>query len=278
MDIPNPDYQMPKFLGGHVWLGGAGPGDPGLLTLLGAYALQHADIVVYDALVSAEILQMAGPRAVLKYAGKRGGKPSTKQRDITLSLIEFAREGKRVLRLKGGDPFIFGRGGEETFLLAEAGIPFRVIPGVTSGIAAPAYAGIPLTHRDFNSVVTFLTGHGIGGDFPSSIDWSIIAQGSPVIVMFMAMKHMPDIVPKLLEAGRSPDEPVAVISQATTPDQRVLDTSLGSCVHDIQKSKIAPPAIIVVGEVVSLRPHLDWLSALQGKPLLPLPNTERDAG
>ncbi len=130
----------PEFSGGHVWLAGAGPGDPGLITLLCAHALQHADVVVYDALVGPAILEMAGPKAVMKYAGKRGGKPSPKQPDITLSLIEFAREGKRVLRLKGGDPFVFGRGGEEAMRLAEAGIPYRIIPGITAGVGGLAYA------------------------------------------------------------------------------------------------------------------------------------------
>jgi uroporphyrin-III C-methyltransferase len=250
---------MPKFLGGHVWLAGAGPGDPGLITLLCAHALQRADVVVYDALVGPGILEMARPEAELKYAGKRGGKPSPKQPDITLSLIEYAREGKRVLRLKGGDPFVFGRGGEEAMRLAEAGIPFRIVPGVTAGVGGLAYAGIPLTHRDHNPAVTFLTGHGASGKVPENINWRAIAEGSPVIVMYMALKHLPNITEKLLAAGRDPDEPVALISRATLPEQTVLETRLSRCVADAAAAGIEPPAVVVIGSVVSFREHLDWL-------------------
>lgn len=270
-------YTMPKFLEGHVWLVGAGPGDPGLVTLLGAHALREADAVVYDALVSPEILKMANPDAELKYAGKRGGKPSSSQRDITLTLIQLAREGKRVLRLKGGDPFVFGRGGEEALRLAEAGVPFRIVPGISAGIAAPAYAGIPLTHRDHNSVVTFLTGHGMSGDVPDTIDWAAVSRGSPVIVMYMAMKHLPRIVDRLIEAGRDREEPVAIISRATTLEQEVLETRLGECVAAARAAAISPPAIVIAGSVVSLRTHLNWLESLQ-ETLLPLPGNDRRNG
>ncbi len=250
---------MPEFSGGHVWLAGAGPGDPGLITLLCAHALQRADVVVYDALVGPAILEMANPKAAMKYAGKRGGKPSPKQPDITLSLIEYAREGKRVLRLKGGDPFVFGRGGEEAKRLAEAGIPFRIIPGITAGVGGLAYAGIPLTHRDHNSAVTFLTGHGASGEVPENINWRAIAAGSPVIVIYMALKHLPNIAEKLLSAGRDGNEPVALISRATLPEQTVLETRLSRCVADAAEAGIEPPALVVIGSVVSFREHLDWL-------------------
>ena len=250
---------MPKFEAGHVWLAGAGPGDPGLITLLCAHALREADVVVYDALVGPDILKMAGSRTLLQYAGKRGGKPSPKQPDITLSLIEHARSGKRVLRLKGGDPFVFGRGGEEAMRLAEAGIPFRIVPGISAGIGGLAYAGIPLTHRDHNSAATFITGHGASGEVPEQINWQAIAEGSPVIVVYMAIKHLPNIVGKLLDAGRNPDEPVAIISHATLPDQNVLETSLRKCAEDAMAAEVQAPAVVVIGSVVSFREHLDWL-------------------
>ena len=250
---------MPVFEAGHVWLAGAGPGDPGLITLLCAHALQEADVIVYDALVGPDILKMAGSQITLQYAGKRGGKPSPKQPDITLSLIEHARSGKRVLRLKGGDPLIFGRGGEEAMHLAEAGIPFRIVPGISAGVGGLAYAGIPLTHRDHNSVATFLTGHGASGDVPEQINWQAIAEGSPVIVVYMAIKHLPNIVDKLLDAGRNPDEAVAIISHATLPDQSVLETSLRKCINDAATAEVLAPAMVVIGSVVSFREHLDWL-------------------
>ena len=157
---------LPELEAGWVWLVGAGPGDPGLLTLHALNALRQADHVVYDALVDETVLEFANPRATLEYAGKRGGKPSPKQRDISSRLVELARAGKRVLRLKGGDPFVFGRGGEEALALVEAGIPFRIVPGVTAGIGGLGYAGIPVTHRDVNHAVTFVTGHMAGGETP----------------------------------------------------------------------------------------------------------------
>lgn len=270
-------YTMPEFSKGQVWLVGAGPGDPGLLTLLGAHALKEADVVVYDALVSPEILKMANSRAEMKYAGKRGGKPSPDQRDITRDLIQFANEGNRVLRLKGGDPFVFGRGGEEALYLAEAGITFRIVPGVTAGVGAPAYAGIPLTHRGHNSVVTFLTGHGAGGDLPD-INWKAISQGSPVIVMFMAIKNLPTIAPKLIKAGRSPEESVAIISRATTPEQRVLETTLGECAAAADAADLSTPVIVVAGSVVSLRAKLDWFEPLRGKSFPRRGGDEQNAG
>src|SRR5262245_61991608 len=182
--------ELPKFEAGHVWLVGAGPGDPGLLTLHAVNGLEQADVIVYDALVNEDCLAYAHPEATLEYAGKRGGKPSPQQRDISLRLVELAHAGKRVLRLKGGDPFVFGRGGEEALTLVEHGVPFRIVPGITAGIGGLAYAGIPVTHRETNQSVTFLTGHDATGVVPDSMDWASIARGSSVIVMYMAMKHI----------------------------------------------------------------------------------------
>ncbi len=251
------------FLPGHVWLVGAGPGDPGLLTLHAAHALSEADVVVHDALVNEACLALVRPGAKLEYAGKRGGKPSPKQRDISLRLVELARAGHRVLRLKGGDPFVFGRGGEEALTLAAHSVPFRIVPGITAGIGGLAYAGIPVTHRDTNHSVTFLTGHDSTGVLPEAIDWAHIAKGSPVLVMYMAMKHVDLITERLMTHGRSPDEPVAFVCNAATSGQQVLETTLSRAAADLEASGLEPPAIVVVGEVVRLRAGLDWLGALK---------------
>lgn len=273
--------KLPKFEAGHVWLVGAGPGDPGLLTLHAVNALEQADVIVYDALVNEECLSFAGPSAVLEYAGKRGGKPSPQQRDISLRLVELARAGNRVLRLKGGDPFVFGRGGEEALMLVEHNVPFRIVPGITAGIGGLAYAGIPVTHRDTNQSVTFLTGHDATGLIPDSMDWQSIAKGSAVIVMYMAMKHIGLIASRLMEAGRSRDEPVAFVCNASTDHQQVLETTLENAASDVEAANLKPPAIVVVGQVVRLRGALDWLGALEGRILKQDPlgtRQEKDAG
>jgi uroporphyrin-III C-methyltransferase len=259
--------QLPDLEPGWVWLTGAGPGAAGLLTLLAAKGLSQADVVVYDALVDRAILDLARPGATLEYAGKRGGKPSVKQPDISLRLVQLAREGKRVLRLKGGDPFVFGRGGEEAMSLVEAGVPFRIVPGISAGIGGLAYAGIPVTHRDVNAAVTFVTGHDATGEVPDSVDWAALAKGAPVIVIYMALKHIARIADRLLAGGRAKDEPVAVIAKATTAEQTVLETTLGACAEDVAKSGIEPPAMVVVGQVVRLRAALDWLGAIGGRSL-----------
>ncbi|WP_415776503.1 uroporphyrinogen-III C-methyltransferase [Sneathiella sp. HT1-7] len=251
--------KLPAFDPGSVWLVGAGPGDAGLLTLYGYEALRQADVLVYDALVGQDILSLTGPDTILEYAGKRGGKPSPKQTDITERLIALAREGKKVLRLKGGDPYIFGRGGEEALMLAAHNIPFRVIPGISSGVGGLAYAGIPLTHRETNSAVTFLTGHDASGEVPN-VDWEHIAKGSPVIVIYMGLKHIATITERLIGFGRPKEEPVAVIFKATTEEQEVIVSTLENAAIDVETSGLKPPALIVVGEVVNLRPHLDWYS------------------
>lgn len=254
---------LPELEAGSVWLVGAGPGDRGLLTLLAVQGLRQADVIVHDALVNADCLQLARPGAELEFAGKRGGKPSPKQRDISLRLVELARAGKRVLRLKGGDPFVFGRGGEEALTLVEHNVPFRVVPGITAGIGGLAYAGIPVTHRELNHAVTFLTGHDSSGVVPDRINWQGIAAGSPVIVMYMAMKHIGQIASNLMAAGRAPDEPVAFVCNAATAAQTVLETTLAEAEADAIKAGLEPPAIVVVGHVVRLRGSLDWLGALR---------------
>jgi uroporphyrin-III C-methyltransferase len=261
--FPLPQAAWPILGPGSVWLAGAGPGDPGLLTLHALNALRQADVIVYDALVAPEILAWA-PQAVLEYAGKRGGKPSAQQEDITLRLVALARQGKRVLRLKGGDPFVFGRGGEEAQVLIAAGIPVRIIPGITAGIGGLAYAGIPVTHREVNQSVTFVTGHDATGQTPTSLDWRAIAQGSQMIVVYMGMKHVGHIAASLIAAGRNPDEPAAVVVSATTAAQQVLDTTLARMEADIAASGLEPPAILCIGEGVRLRQGLDWQALAVG--------------
>ncbi|RUL98754.1 uroporphyrinogen-III C-methyltransferase [Rhizobium chutanense] len=269
--LTNQLSHLPALEPGSVWLVGAGPGDPGLLTLLAAKGLAEADVIVHDALVNEDCLKLAHPGAELEYAGKRGGKPSAKQRDISLRLVELARAGKRVLRLKGGDPFVFGRGGEEALTLVEHNIPFRIVPGITAGIGGLAYAGIPVTHRDINHAVTFLTGHDSSGIVPDRINWEAVGRGSPVIVMYMAMKHIAEISANLMAAGRLPSEPVAFVCNAATGRQQVLETTLGEATEAVAASGLEPPAVVVVGEVVRLRASLDWLGALGGRRLQPDP-------
>lgn len=249
---------FPDFAPGAVWLVGAGPGAPGLLTLLGYHALTRADVIVYDALVNDTILQWVRGGAKVEFAGKRGGKPSSKQQDISLRLVELARQNKRVLRLKGGDPLMFGRGGEECEALAEAGIPFRIVPGITAGAGALAYAGIPTTHRDTNQSVLFLTGHDASGDVPVGIDWQKVSGASPVIVMYMAVRNLPKIAGTLLGHGRGADEPVAVISNASLPGQSVHTSTLAGVSDDPDITKLPTPALVVIGKVVDFHGQLDW--------------------
>jgi len=254
----NLPVNLPDFVPGTVWIVGAGPGDAGLLTLLAWHGMRLADCVVYDALVSDDVLKLARPDAELIYAGKRGGKPSPQQTDISDLLVREARKGKRVLRLKGGDPFVFGRGAEECLRLAEAAIRFRVVPGITAGVGALAYAGIPVTTRGKNTAVTFITGYTAGGTVPEDIDWPALSHGSPALVFYMGAPHLAHIAEKLMEAGRDGDEPVAIISRATLPEQKVLETTLARCANDLKKTKLAAPTLVVVGPVAALRRDMRW--------------------
>ena len=251
---------LPDFVPGTVWLVGAGPGDPGLITLLAHHALQTADWVVHDSLVAPSILAMANPNAKIESVGKRGGQASPKQSDINNRLIELAKQGHRVLRLKGGDPFVFGRGADEALALAAADVKFRVVPGITAGVGGLAYAGIPATQRDVNSAVAFVTGHGQDGTLPNSIDWEALARGAPVMVFYMALRQLDQVVAHLLAAGRSKDEPAAIVSKAATAQQLVLVSTLGRLLDDVAAHHPAPPALLVVGPVVNLRQTLNWWS------------------
>jgi uroporphyrin-III C-methyltransferase len=243
---------VPVFAPGHVWLAGAGPGDPGLLTLDALAGLTQADVVVHDALVDQRVLALAGAQARLEFAGKRGGKPSATQADISQRLVELARAGHRVLRLKGGDPFVFGRGGEEAMTLAEAGVPFRVIPGVTAGLAALAAAAIPSTLRGVNRAVIFAAGHGADEEF----DWGPLARTGQPIVLYMVMHNLERIAASFMAAGLAGATPAAVIASATTPKQRVLVSTLEKLSADAREQKFEPPAIVVIGDIVKMRAQL----------------------
>ncbi len=241
---------------GKVYLVGAGPGDPGLMTLKGKNLLEHCDVAIYDALVSPEILAMINPDAETINAGKRRGHHSMLQSDTTQLLIAKAADHAIVVRLKGGDPFIFGRGGEEMADLIAAGIEVEVIPGITAGIAVPAYARIPLTHRNYSSSVTFVTGHEAAGKYHPHINWQAIALGSETIVIYMGLHNLPEIIPQLITAGLSPQTPIALIRQGTLADQSELVGSLANILAKIQVASFLPPAIAVIGHVVDFRKFL----------------------
>jgi uroporphyrin-III C-methyltransferase len=237
---------------GKVYLVGAGPGDPGLLTLKGKGLLECADVVIYDALVSPQILAMINPQAEQINAGKRRGRHSKLQEETTQLLIEKAQTHAIVVRLKGGDPFVFGRGGEEMEDLVRAGVSVEVVPGVTSGIAAPAYAGIPLTHRNYSSSVTFVTGHESAGKYRPKVNWTAIAQGSETIVIYMGLHNLSYIVSELGQAGLSEQTPVALIRWGTRPEQEELIGTLGTIVAQVEAAHFEAPAIAIVGDVVNL--------------------------
>lgn len=237
---------------GKVYLVGAGPGDPGLLTVKGKTLLECADVVIYDALVSPQILAMINPHAEKINAGKRRGRHSLVQEETTQLLIEKAQTHAVIVRLKGGDPFVFGRGGEEMEDLIQAGVPVEVVPGVTSGIAAPAYAGIPLTHRSHSSSVTFVTGHESAGKYRPEVDWSAIAHGSETIVVYMGIHNLPHILGELQAAGLGPETPIALIRWGTRPDQEELIGTFSTIVAQMEAAEFSAPAIAVIGSVVSL--------------------------
>lgn len=248
---------QPQHCLGKVYLVGAGPGDPGLLTIKGKTLLEFADVVIYDALVSPQILDLINPQAEKIHAGKRRGRHSLLQEETTQLLIEKAQTYAVVVRLKGGDPFIFGRGGEEMEDLIQAGIPVEVVPGITSGIAAPAYAGIPLTHRDHSSSVTFVTGHETAGKYRPSVNWEALAKGSETIVIYMGVHNLPYIIQQLTEAGQSPETPVALIRWGTRPDQEELIGTLETIVQKVEETGFEAPAIAVIGSVVNFKSRLN---------------------
>ena len=255
---------------GQVYLIGAGPGDPGLLTIKGRTLLGKADAVVYDYLVNPRLLEETRPDAQLIYVGKRAGQHTLSQTEINELLIELAGAGKLVARLKGGDPFVFGRGGEEAQALTEAGIGFEVVPGVSSPVAAAAYAGIPLTHRDFTSSFTVITGHEDPRrpDDDSRLDWSALARVGGTLVFLMGVSRLPQITERLTEAGLPPRTPVAVIEWGTTWQQRTVRGDLTSIAEVARDAGIKPPAITVVGEVAGLREQLQWFDLPSVRPLL----------
>lgn len=241
-----------------VFLIGAGPGDPGLLTLRGAEALSDADVVVYDYLANPALLAHARPDAERIYVGKKAGCHTLSQDEINALLVERAQMGQRVARLKGGDPFVFGRGGEEALALVRAGLPFEVVPGVTSAVAAPAYAGIPVTHRGLSSSFAVVTGHENPSKETSALDWERLATGVDTLVLLMGVGNLPRIVDRLLAHGRPPETPVAVVRWGTRPEQQTVTGTLTDIVDRVRSSGLKPPAVTVIGKVAALRETLHW--------------------
>jgi uroporphyrinogen III methyltransferase / synthase len=241
---------------GAIAIVGAGPGDPGLMTVRGLDRLRRADVVVYDRLVNAELLDEAPPEALRIFAGKHAGTHTLSQGAINEILVAHARQGRFVVRLKGGDPFVFGRGGEEAKALAAAGIPFEVVPGVTSAIAVPAYAGIPVTHRGVASSFAVITGHEEAGKARSRVRWDVLATAIDTIVVLMGAQSLPAIAATLVRHGRSPDTPVALIRCGTTGAQEVRTASLGDVATPATGAPLAAPVVAVIGEVVRLRERL----------------------
>lgn len=244
----------PVFEPGTVWLVGAGPGDPGYLTVNALRALQQADTVLHDALIDERILDLARPEAARIYSGKRAGEHSIDRDSLCARMIDLARQGQRVLRLKGGDPMVFGRGGEEMLALAEAGVPFRIVPGVTAGLAAMAVATIPATHRDTNRAVVLATGH--AAPEAEETDWAALARLGQPLVLYMALRRLDRIAAALIGGGMAETTPVAVIASATRADQDILVSTLGRIAVDRERHPIEPPAVVVVGEIVALRDRL----------------------
>jgi len=258
---PNIDNSGP----GTVYLVGAGPGDPGLMTVRALEIIRAADVIVYDYLAGSRFTEEAKPDAELIYVGKKGRDHTLEQIDINAVLIEKAREGKSVARLKGGDPYVFGRGGEEAEDLVDAGIPFEVVPGVTSAVAAPAYAGIPVTHRNHASMVTFITGHENPDKEESAIDWDVLARNPGTLVFLMGVKNLPNISRSLIECGKPADTPAALIRWGTTPQQVSVVSTLADLPAEAERKGIKAPAVLVVGSVASLHNKLGWF---EKRPLL----------
>lgn len=265
---------------GFVSLVGAGPGDPGLLTLRAARALETADVLLYDALASDATLALVNPHAEKIFVGKRGGNHAMAQGEIEALMIRKAHEGKRIVRLKGGDPFVFGRGGEEAQTLAASGVPFEIVPGITSAIAAPAYAGIPVTHRDCNVAFTVVTGHEDPTKPESTLDWSRLADPHQTLVLLMAMGNLDEIVAKLRAHGLPADRPVAVIREGTRPTQVTVVATLETVSEEVKRAGIGAPSIVIVGDVVNLREEIRWFDRgpLFGKRVLVTRPAHQSAG
>ena len=248
-----------------IYLVGSGPGDPGLFTVKGVECLGRADAVVYDRLAPEALLAYARPGAELIYVGKKPGEPTMPQEEINALLVELGRAGKTVVRLKGGDPYVFGRGGEEALELERAGLPFEVVPGVTSGIAAPAYAGIPVTHRGVSTSVAFVTGHEDPAKGEPDVDWKRLANGAETLVLYMGVGRLEEITDRLIAGGRDPDTPVACVRWGTLPEQRTVTGTLENIAQRVEEANLKPPAVTVVGDVVALRE--DGLAWFEKKPL-----------
>ncbi len=246
---------------GTAYLVGAGPGDPGLLTVRACEVISQADVILYDRLIPSEALDYAREDAELVYVGKQGGGPSVSQSETNSLLLRYPLEGKSVVRLKGGDSFVFGRGGEEALALKEAGIPFEVIPGITAGLAATAYAGIPVTHREMSSSVAFVTGHEDPTKPNQAVDWDALAQFPGTLVFYMGVRALDGIASRLIAAGREPNEPAAVIERGTLPHQRTVTGKLHEIADIAKRSEIRPPAITVIGPVTSFATQLGWAQA-----------------
>ncbi|MDP9741060.1 UNVERIFIED_ORG: uroporphyrin-III C-methyltransferase [Bacillus sp. B2I3] len=244
---------------GKVYIVGAGPGDPDLITVKAIKCIAAADVILYDRLVNRELLSYGKPEAEYIYCGKAPGIYCVPQEDIHQLLISKSMERKTIARLKGGDPFIFGRGGEEAEVLAKHGIQFEIVPGITSGIAAPAYAGIPLTHREWGSSFAIVTGHCVTGK-PDNINWHHLTHGVDTIVIYMGMKNLPYICKQLRSCGMKPETAIAVIEQGTTRFQRTITGTIDSIVAIVTREQVANPAMIVIGEVVNLSEKLSWFS------------------
>jgi uroporphyrin-III C-methyltransferase len=246
-----------SFSKGTVYLIGAGPGRADLITVRGLLLLRQADVILYDRLIAPELLDELPPHAIRIYVGKKMGEHAVRQEDIQRMLVDFARQDKLVVRLKGGDPFVFGRGGEEALALARSGVPFEVVPGVSSAVAAPAYAGIPVTHRGIARSFAVITGHHASNLPPMQTDWRVFSN-IPTLVILMGITRIREIVEKLLEAGRPGNTPAAVIEWATTPRQRVVRATLTDLPELVMQEKVESPAVIVIGPVVDMEPELKW--------------------
>ncbi|MGH2989589.1 MAG: uroporphyrinogen-III C-methyltransferase, partial [Solirubrobacterales bacterium] len=244
---------------GVVYLVGAGPGDPGLITARALELIEGADVILHDRLIPKDALDVARPDAELIYVGKRPGEPAMPQEEIEELMVARAREGRSVVRLKGGDPFTFGRGGEEAEALVAASVPFEVVPGVTAGVAAPAYAGIPVTHRDDASAVAFVTGHEDPAKDDSALDWEALARFPGTLVVYMAVKRLPEIAERLIAAGRRGDEPAAAVERGTLSDQRTVAAPLGELAEAADGAGLSPPAVVVIGPVAARGEAIGWL-------------------